>query len=99
MTGKAGVNNLTIDDFTPNDRERTMSLLLSQERVITLLYGTGEVLRSRSMARFGSRSGLGLGSRNRSGLGLGPRNCPSSLLSLARVITHFHVRDKRCGEG
>lgn len=29
---------MTIDDFTPQDRERTLSLLLSQERVVTLLY-------------------------------------------------------------
>jgi hypothetical protein len=30
--------SVSIDDFTAADREKTLSLLLSQDRVITLLY-------------------------------------------------------------
>jgi len=32
------VDNVSMDDFSPQDRERVMELLLSQERVISLLY-------------------------------------------------------------
>jgi hypothetical protein len=36
LAGKG--RQVSIDDFTAHDRERTLSLLLSQDRVVTLLY-------------------------------------------------------------
>ena len=35
---EVSIDNVNMDDFSPQDRERVMELLLSQERVISLLY-------------------------------------------------------------
>ena len=38
FTGDGRGTNIPIEDFAQEDRERTLELLLSQERVVTLLY-------------------------------------------------------------
>ena len=71
--------NLPIEDFAQEDRERTLELLLSQERVVTLLY-------SKVFPMVGG-GGPGGGKGNKGGTQGGPNGALDNLIDEEEVAS------------